>query len=108
MFFFQKPDTYDEAAIKKRIKPNALIHFVKLHKIIEDVSVFEHQTIENAINEFCQTNQIGLGEVMIPLRIALVGTTKGPHLGEIMEVLEKKESLDRMGAFAEYMKHFAF
>lgn len=108
MFFFRKPDTYDEAAIKKRIKPNALAHFDKLHKIIEDISIFEHQTIEHAINEFCQTNQIGLGEVMIPLRIALVGTTKGPHLGEIMEVLGKEESLGRLIAFADYMKHFAF
>jgi glutamyl-tRNA synthetase len=108
MFFFSKPGSYDEAAIKKRIKPNALVHFEKLNNIIESISAFEHQTIENAINEFCQTNQIGLGEVMIPLRIALVGTTKGPHLGEIMEVLGKQESLDRMEAFAEYMKHFAF
>ena len=108
MFFFQKPDTYDEVAIKKRIKPTSLAHFEKICSIIEHISVFEHQTIENAINEFCQTNQIGLGEVMIPLRIALVGTTKGPHLGEIMEVLGKQESLDRMEAFAEYMKHFAF
>lgn len=108
MFFFRKPDTYDKVAIKKRIKPNTLVHFEKLYQIIENISVFEHQIIENAISDFCQTHQIGLGEVMIPLRIALVGTTKGPHLGQIMEIIGKKDSLYRMSTFAEYLKHFAF
>ena len=108
MFFFRKPNAYDDAAIKKRIKPNNLVHFEKLYPIIENISVFEHQTIENAISDFCRDNQIGLGEVMIPLRIALVGTTKGPHLGQIMEIIGKKESLNRMSAFAQYLKHFAF
>ncbi|MGQ9847790.1 MAG: glutamate--tRNA ligase [Bacteroidales bacterium] len=108
IFFFRKPDTYDDAAIKKRIKPNIFVYFEKLYPIIENISVFEHQTIENTISEFCQTHQIGLGEIMIPLRIALVGTTKGPHLGQIMEIIGKKDSLERMLAFAEYLKHFAF
>lgn len=108
MFFFRRPNTYDDAAIKKRIKPNTLVHFEKLYQIIENISIFEHQTIENAIGDFCQKHQIKLGEVMIPIRIALVGTTKGPHLGQIMQLIGKKESLDRILAFTEYMKHFAF
>jgi len=45
---------------------------------------------------------------MIPIRIALVGTTKGPHLGEIMEVLGKEESIERITAFISYLKQFAF
>lgn len=108
MFFFKKPDLYDDTAIKKRVKPNASTYIGELINLLNNIIPFEQQNIENSIHEFCQKNSIGLGDVMIPIRIAMVGTTKGPHLGKIMEILGKKESLDRLKAFSVYMKQFVF
>jgi len=107
IYFFQKPLQYDNAAIKKRIKP-AAIPFLEL--LINEFNhcTFVNQELENTMNDFCQQHQLGLGEIMIPIRIALVGTTKGPHLGEIMEVLGKEESIERITAFISYLKQFAF
>ncbi|NSW44999.1 MAG: glutamate--tRNA ligase [Bacteroidales bacterium] len=107
IYFFQKPLQYDDAAIKKRIKPTS-INF--LEQLIDDLNScnFANEELETAMNTFCQQHQLGLGEIMIPIRIALVGTTKGPHLGEIMEVLGKKESIDRITTFISYLKQFAF
>jgi len=107
IYFFQKPHQYDDAAIKKRIKPTS-IDFLEL--LINDLKScnFINQELENTMNTFCQQHQLGLGEIMIPIRIALVGTTKGPHLGEIMEVLGKEESIERISNFISYLKQLAF
>jgi glutamyl-tRNA synthetase len=37
-----------------------------------------------------------MGGIMNALRLLLVGAAKGPHLGDIMEVLGKAESIKRI------------
>ena len=38
----------------------------------------------------------GMGAVMNPLRLALVGESKGPHMFDITEILGKDETLRRL------------
>ena len=40
--------------------------------------------------------EIRFGKVMMPLRLALVGEMKGPDVFDIMALLGKKESLQRI------------
>ena len=42
------------------------------------------------------TNEIGIGKVMQPLRLSLVGALKGPHLFDIIEMIGKNESIKRI------------
>jgi glutamyl-tRNA synthetase len=37
-----------------------------------------------------------MGAIMNSLRLLLVGAAKGPHLGDIMEILGKEETLERI------------
>jgi glutamyl-tRNA synthetase len=37
-------------------------------------------------------NEIGMGKVMQPFRLSLVGALKGPHLFDIVDLLEKKRN----------------
>jgi glutamyl-tRNA synthetase len=41
-------------------------------------------------------NEIGMGKVMQPFRLSLVGTLKGPHLFDIIEVIGKEETIKRL------------
>jgi glutamyl-tRNA synthetase len=36
------------------------------------------------------------GKVMQPFRLSLVGALKGPHLFDIVEVIEKEETISRI------------
>ena len=38
----------------------------------------------------------GFGSVMVPIRLALVGSSSGPDLFEILELLGKDETIDRI------------
>jgi len=41
-------------------------------------------------------NEIGMGKVMQPFRLSLVGALKGPHLFDIVELIGKEETIKRL------------
>jgi glutamyl-tRNA synthetase len=41
-------------------------------------------------------NEIGMGKVMQPFRLSLVGALKGPHLFDIAEMIGKQETIKRL------------
>lgn len=94
-YFFEAPTSYDEKASKnwKEETPDLMQKvIVELNKI-ED---FTSQNIETLLKEWMTTNEIGMGKVMQPLRLSLVGALKGPHLFDIIEMIGKKESIKRI------------
>ena len=64
----------------------------ELNKIEDFTSV----TIENELKNWMTTNEIGMGKVMQPLRLSLVGALKGPHLFDIIEMIGKTETIKRI------------
>lgn len=94
-YFFEAPTSYDEKAAKnwKEETPELIQKvIVELNKI-ED---FTSQNIETLLKEWLTTNEIGVGKVMQPLRLSLVGALKGPHLFDIIEMIGKEESIKRI------------
>ncbi len=103
-FFFEKPYHYDEVVIKKKIKPTSKLLLNDIYTILQNLEPFNNEIIEHTLHNFSTNKQISPGEIMIPIRIALVGTTKGPHLGQIMEILGKEETLQRIKLFINYLQ----
>jgi nondiscriminating glutamyl-tRNA synthetase len=97
-FFFQKPDSYDESSVKKAWKEDSASILNQFSSVLNDVSTedFIAETIKNKISEFTTSATIGMGKVMMPLRLALVGELKGTDVPDILEVLGKEESLQRI------------
>ena len=42
------------------------------------------------------THEIGMGRIMQPFRLSLVGALKGPHLFDIAELIGKTETIARL------------
>ena len=94
-YFFEAPTTYDEKAAKNwKDETPALMQQVitELNKIEDFTSV----NIETLLKEWMTTNEIGMGKVMQPLRLSLVGALKGPHLFDIIEMIGKAETIKRI------------
>ena len=53
--------------------------------------MYSVETIETSIKAFLEQNELGMGQVMTPLRLALVGSGMGPGVMDIMEILGKEE-----------------
>ncbi|WP_378186069.1 glutamate--tRNA ligase [Aquimarina sp. W85] len=95
-FFFTSPSTYDEKAVKKAWKEDtpALLH--ELNRVLSDISDFTPSTISSIIKTWIQSQEISFGKVMMPLRIALVGSLQGPDVFEIASIIGKDETLKRI------------
>jgi glutamyl-tRNA synthetase len=94
-YFFQAPNSYDEKAAKNwnAETPDLMKRLVEILKSIED---FTSLNIENIVKNWMTENEIGMGKIMQPFRLSLVGALKGPHLFDIVEVIGKDETIQRI------------
>ncbi|MBS4013515.1 MAG: glutamate--tRNA ligase [Bacteroidetes bacterium] len=95
-FFFIPPQTYDEKTVKGKWKENTAEILTKTIDVLNSISNFSVQEIDKVLHEFMEQNQIPAGQLMIGLRISMVGEGKGPDLKEIMAYLGKEEVAKRI------------
>lgn len=94
-YFFVAPTSYDEKAAKnwKEETPGLMQQLISVLSTIED---FTSVTIETIVKDWMTQNEIGMGKVMQPFRLSLVGALKGPHLFDIVELIGKEETIKRL------------
>lgn len=102
-YFFKQPEKYDEAAINKKVKPHVIPYLSELLNNFDKCEFQNEAQIDKYIHQFIEENKLVLSEIMIPLRIAIVGTTKGPHLAKIMELIGKEENIKRIRHFLDFL-----
>ena len=95
-YFFVAPDSYAEAAVRKRWKAGMTVHMAKMIDIL-NTQPFEYQSLHQAILEdYIAANQYNTGQIMNSFRLALVGDTKGPDLLTLVMMLGKEETIARL------------
>jgi len=94
-YFFVAPTSYDEKALKnwKEETPQLMTQLIA---VLEGISDFTSANIETVIKEWLTANEIGMGKVMQPFRLSLVGKMMGPHLFDIVEMIGKQETIKRI------------
>lgn len=94
-YFFEAPSSYDEKATKnwKEETPALMQNLISVLEGIED---FKAANIETIVKKWMTANEIGMGKVMQPFRLSLVGALKGPHLFDIAELIGKEATVERI------------
>lgn len=95
-FFFNAPEKYDGKTRKKFWKEQTPVIVTDCMEIINGIENFSSSEIEDKIKAYIEKNELGFGKVMTPLRLAIVGAGKGPHLFDIMEIIGKKKTISRI------------
>jgi len=95
-FFFQSPTEYDAKASKKNWKEGTNELMTELITIVSTIEDFSSENTEKTIKAWITAKEIGFGKVMQPLRLSLVGALKGPHLFDIIEMIGKQETINRI------------
>lgn len=94
-FFFVAPTEYDAKALKNWKEDTGDI-LMEVAKELQSIEVFEARLIETRIKDWINSKEIGMGKVMQPLRLSLVGALKGPDLFDIIEMLGVQETVSRI------------
>ena len=82
--------------VKKQWKEATPEIMRQLVVILEGSEDFSSASLEQLVKEWIQQQELSFGQVMAPLRLALVGDLKGPHLFDIMELLGKSDCIQRV------------
>ena len=95
-FFFERPEAYDQKAVKKAFKEDTPTILLTVCEILNQQTTFEGETISKEIKDWLSSEEMGFGKVMMPLRLSLVGAMQGPDVFEIAAVLGKQETILRI------------
>jgi len=95
-FFFNAPDFYDPAVIKKRWKEDTPEKMNLLTAALEKCEPFSVESVESLVKQAIADHQWGMGAIMNAWRLLLVGAAKGPGLFDLAAFLGKEEVIERM------------
>ena len=95
-FFFKAPETIELASIQPKWNEQKDLFFAELIRTYELADFWNHEDLEKDFKEIASVNGIKPGDLMLPLRIMLVGGKFGPHVFNIAEVLGKTETIHRI------------
>ncbi len=102
-FFFQPPQSYDTDLVRKKWKEETPAFLMAFCEMLQDLSVFHAENIKALAEAFVQEKSAGLGQLMNPLRLCLVGGSFGPDLALICEMLGRREVTLRIGQALQYL-----
>ena len=78
------------------LTPDSRALIGRLRAALEPVSPWSGETTEAAMRAFAEANNLKLGAVAQPLRVALTGRTTSPGIFDVLAVLGREECLARL------------
>jgi glutamyl-tRNA synthetase len=96
LFYYQAPESYDEAALAKFGKEHLLAVYGALEEKLATTAATMATEFDALFKELCTEKGWKMPQVGQPLRIALSGGTHAPGIGEIIVTLGKEETIRRI------------
>jgi glutamyl-tRNA synthetase len=102
LFYFKKlPLTLNVKAEKILDDENKVI-LAELYCVLETVKDWTNDGLLLSVEKFVASKELKLGKVAQPMRAALTGSNVSPSVFEIMHVLGRESTLDRIKYFAKF------
>ncbi len=102
-YFFESVREYDAKTVRKKWKSERLADFEALADQFLAIQDYTAPNVKAVVEAFIEEKGWKFGDVLPILRVAVSGTTKGPALFEMMELLGRKEVDSRLrSAYAAF------
>jgi glutamyl-tRNA synthetase len=101
--FFERPKSYDEKALKKVWKEKTPSLLQAVAKTLSRDGDTTLEKLKKMLNEVAEGAGLGLGALMGPLRVVIVGSLSGPDLFSIINNLGAKEVINRIDSALEVL-----
>jgi glutamyl-tRNA synthetase len=104
-YFFREDFTYEDEAAKKHLQAKAVEPRLEaLAEKLAPVEPFAAPAIEAVVRALSEEQAVKPAQLIHPMRVALSGTTAGPGLFEVAEVLGKERVLRRLHRAVQYLQ----
>mgnify|MGYP001156476077 CR=1 FL=1 len=94
-YFFRRDVEYDEEARKRLAAGQSYLE--DMERQLSMVEFWDYDSLDDLIRNYVQAQGVGLGKVMMPLRVAISGSTSTPSVVDVMSILDKQVVLERIG-----------
>ncbi|WP_163715890.1 glutamate--tRNA ligase [Mangrovibacterium lignilyticum] len=95
-YFFQAPESYDEKTVKKKWKEDSPAMLSEIVTLFKGTEEWNASAIKEEFSAFMSDKGWGFGVVMVPIRLALVGSSQGIDLFDMCELIGKDETIARI------------
>lgn len=95
-FFFESPRDIDISAIKEKWNDAKKNFFEGWINELPQIDTWDHMTLESSFNACLQRSGLKKGDVLLPLRIMLVGGKYGPGVFHIAELIGSEATAVRI------------
>ena len=101
-YFFNDPATFNAEELIKGWKDETVNQTIEI-LLNQMVTIFNwrEEDLEKEIKLFAEDRELGLGKIIMPIRLAVCGTLYGPSIFEILELLGRDTSLRRIESALE-------
>ncbi len=103
-YFYSEPEEYDENIIKKRWKEDTPELLNNLRNNIAKLENPDKEDFENALTKTAEELNIGKGKLIHPVRLALSGIGTGPGIYDLLYILGKDKSMERIDRALKVIK----
>ena len=95
--YFNSPNDYDPIGLSKCWKKESVNSTVeKILKSLNSLSEWRKDELERVIHSISEINQLSMGKITMPLRIALLGSLSGPSVVDLLHIFGRKDSINRI------------
>ncbi len=95
-YFFSSPKEFDSIQLQKIWKQDTAEKIIELKNVLDSMNSWAAKGLESNFKSFADRRAIGIGKVMQPMRFLICGSLEGPSLFDLMELIGKEESLNRI------------
>ncbi len=103
-YFYLDPQDYDEQAVTKHFNEKALEVFQNIQSRFADIDDWSADTLKHAVKDQAESLGLKMGQVGMPLRIAITGGTDSPDIGLTLELIGKEAVLRRLNNAIETIR----
>ncbi len=101
-YFFTDDYEYENRARKKWLSREEIPERLELlADRLQLLATWDHQSIETAVRGLAEESGVSAAKVIHPCRAAITGTTIGPSLFHLMELLDQEDAIGRLRGTAE-------
>ncbi|KAA5806734.1 glutamate--tRNA ligase [Thermoanaerobacterium thermosaccharolyticum] len=105
-YYFNDEFDYDEKGVKKYFEKDGVDNILKeAIEVLDKVDDFNLVETEKAYRDLIEKLDIKSGDLFHPTRLAISGRTFGPGLFDIMELLGKKKTIERIKKAIKYIEN---
>lgn len=87
---------YDEKAKNKFLNKDNLDNLIEIYELLKGLKNFTVSEIEKIFHGFADKKNLKLGKIAQPVRVAVVGKAESPGIYEVLEILGKERTLQRL------------